>query len=198
LEEFGMADKFETQLNNAIEEVVKGYKKSARVAANFAAEKTANYIYDCELTCLQMYYDGFRPNSYQRTESLQNSFVKFSNVTPWKHGLICDMGVKFDPDKLDGSYEASGKYRRNEVSDATPLNQWIIDNYLEGRHPKTNGSSISKEAIDSFEYVNTVDTNWWMGERIKSTRHPGKNDAVEQFQTWFYTSLFEQTLKLIK
>ena len=71
-----MADKFDKKLNDAIEEVVKGYKKAATVAAAKASEKTADFIHQEALTCLEKYYYSYtdvlhRPKRYERTNQLK-------------------------------------------------------------------------------------------------------------------------------
>jgi hypothetical protein len=193
-----MADKFEKKLNDAIEEVVKGYKAAAKVAATKATEKTAEYIYNEALSCLESYYYSYtnvlhEPKRYERTNQLRNSFVKHSIVKSTAKNIVCEMGVIYDYTKLDGAYNRAHdeSYKGNWTP---PDSSWIIDNYLDGIHPTTNGATSSDDVV----YTPVI------GSR-PSVRMSGvvgdktfEGYAYKEFQSWFWQSLLEQTLNSIK
>lgn len=195
-----MADKFEKKLNDAIEEIVNNYKKSAKVAAKFATDKVAEEIYQIELSALQQYYRLFTPNSYDRLGNpeqpadgggLVESFVKFANVKQSGDKLICTMGVRLDPAKLAGFYD---KQRGDGYKSYNPPDAgWIIDNYMAGLHPRTNGSPISKIAKASYKPQQTIVTDWYVGNEIDD-----RIIEAQLFEKYFYFSLYEQALKSIK
>jgi hypothetical protein len=58
--------------------------------------------------------------------------------------IISTVGVEYNADMLEAhagaSYNASKKYGRVDAS-------WVIDNYLDGIHPTTDGSSIAGQAV---------------------------------------------------
>lgn len=188
-----MADKFEKKLNDAIEEVVKGYKTAAAVAADKASKKTAEFIYNEALTCLEKYYYSYtavlhEPRRYDRTNQLKNSFVKHSIIKSKAKNIICEMGVVYDYTKLDGLYDRAHDetYKGNW---SPPDSSWIVDNYLDGIHPTTNGATSSDDVVyipvKGFNPSNRMD--YVVGAL-----------AYEEFSSWFWQSLFEQTLNLIK
>jgi hypothetical protein len=195
-----MADKFEQKLNKAIDEIVKNYKNSAKVAAKFAADKVAEEIYQIELSALQQYYRLFEPSSYNRLGNpnspadgggLVHSFVKFSNVKQSGDTLICQMGVRLDPSKLAGFYD---KQRGDGYASYNPPDAgWIIDNYMAGLHPTTDGSTTSKAAKASYAPKQTVVTDWWVGVQIDK-----QIIDTQLFEKYFYFSLYGQALKSIK
>lgn len=188
-----MADKFEKKLNDAIEEVVKGYEKAAAIAAVKASEKTAEFIYNEALGCLENYYYSYtdilhHPKRYERTNQLRNSFVKHSIVKPKTKNIVCEMGVIYDYTKLDGAYNRTHDeaYSGNWTP---PDSSWIVDNYLDGIHPTTNGATSSDNVIytpvKGYNPSNRMD---WVVDNL----------AYEEFSSWFWQSLLEQTLNSIK
>lgn len=137
-------------LDQAIDEVVKEYKAAAKIAAEYATKKIKEDIYERSLQVLQKYYDNYvknigRPRSYDRTYTLKNSFVPFSQVVTHGDEIQCSMGIIYDYTRLDGYYYGSKKYQPTD-------SEWILNNYLDGIHPTTNGSSIPKDFIGPLLY----------------------------------------------
>ena len=132
-------------LDQAVDELIKDYRSAAKKAAEYATKKIKEDIYIKSLEVLQKYYDSYtqisgEPKSYVRTNRLKDSFIPFSNVTVHNNNIQCSVGVMYDYTRLDGYYYGSKKYQPAE-------SEWIINNYLEGIHPTTNGSSLSKDFI---------------------------------------------------
>ena len=188
-----MADKFDKKLNDAIEEVVKGYKKAANVAAAKASEKTADFIHQEALTCLEKYYYSYtdvlhRPKRYERTNQLKESFVKHTVIKPKTKNIVCEMGIIYDYTKLDGKYDRAHdeSYKGNWTP---PDSSWIVDNYLDGIHPTTNGATSS----DAVVYTPVYGYN--PSNRMD---YVIDNLAYKHFASWFWQSLLEQSLNSIK
>ena len=81
-------------IDQAIDELVKDYKRVAEKAAKYSAKKMKDDIFSRSLKILQKYYDNYtgytgQPKSYNRTYRLQDSFVPFSNVTTHNDKIIC-------------------------------------------------------------------------------------------------------------
>lgn len=134
-------------IDQAIDELVKDYKRVAERAAKYATKKMKDDIFSRSLKILQKYYDNYtrytgQPKSYDRTYRLQDSFVPFSNVTTYNDKILCSMGIIYDYARLDGYYYGSKQYQPTD-------SEWIVDNYLSGIHPTTNGSSI----LEDVEYI---------------------------------------------
>ena len=188
-----MADKFEKKLNDAIEEVVKGYKKAAIVAAQKATEKTADFIYDKALSCLEEYYKSYNPTSYDRTYTLAWCFVKNKSLSFKDNNIICRMGVIYDPTKLDGFYWK--KRGPNYQSYQEPDSQWIINNYLKGIHPSTS------DGMATMQYGLNYEEKHGMFKEMSPTKKMDSfldYKAKKEFERWFWESLLEQTLSSIK
>lgn len=122
-------------LDKAIEEVYKNYKKSIEKAAKEATEKAKNDIEVKAYSLLLDYYNEYTPTSYDRTYNLSECFMPYGKTTVNGDTISCDMGIIYDASKLAGQYSGSEIY--------TPTDpEWIIDNYLQGIHPRTNGSVV--------------------------------------------------------
>lgn len=121
-------------LDEAVDILFQDYKKAIKVAAQEATDKAKDDLYINAISCLVQYYDDYTPTSYNRTYNLINSFVPYSNpIKEGRDSYICVAGVEFNPDLIDTTYSGSEIYT---PTDAT----WIIDNFLNGIHPRTDGS----------------------------------------------------------
>ena len=132
-----MAKKFDDKaLERAVDELFKNYKEAIRTAAQEATDKAKNDIHVHAVSCLVKYYDDYEPTSYNRTYSLLNCFVPYSNTITEKNGMFeCVAGIEYDASLLVGVYSGSEIYTPTDT-------QWVIDNYLMGIHPRTDGSRI--------------------------------------------------------
>lgn len=142
---------YDKVLDQAIDELLKDYKIAAKKAAEYATKKIKEDIYVKSLDVLQKYYDSYtrfsgEPKSYVRTNRLQNAFVPFSKVDIHKNDVRCSVGIMYDYTRLDGYYYGSKNYQPTD-------SEWIVNNYLEGIHPTTNGSPISSDV----EYIPVKD-----------------------------------------
>lgn len=159
-------------LNAAIEELRKNYRKVLKEAVQYATKEAKNDVYNKALTCLEEYYMNYIPTSYDpRSDSLRHAFLPYRSVRSTGNYLISVVGVEYDASTLESyagaSYNASKKYGRADAS-------WVIDNYLEGIHPTTDGSSLMgaeympiydavspTDKMEDYlmEYANTFDNN---------------------------------------
>lgn len=165
-----MAQKKSRTLDEAIDELFTDYKSALKKAVKYASYKAKQDIYNRAYSCLEEYYDSRIPNQYDRTYSLINAFVPISTIYEKGYSIISRVGVEYDPFKLEArsSYEGSSHYN-------PPDPWWIIDNYLQGIHPTTDGSTDENDykyievfrlpsPTDKMEvylnsYVDTFDTN---------------------------------------
>ena len=136
-------------IDEAIDELMKNYESALKEAVEYASNKAVEDIYKQSMSCLEQYYDSYDPTSYERTDTLWHAIVPY--LEPIKHtkdGFISSVGVVYDPSRIDGVYFGSKKYSPTDGA-------WILDNYLCGVHPATDGSSISGEAF-YYEIVDSV------------------------------------------
>lgn len=123
-------------LDKAIEEVFKDYKKAIKIAVQEATEKAKDDLYAHAVSCLVEYYKDYNPTSYNRTYSLIDSFVPYANpVRESAEGFVCTAGVLFDENRIANTYYGSDIYSPTDA-------EWIISNFLNGVHPRTDGSRV--------------------------------------------------------
>ena len=140
--------------------VTKKYKPLLKEAVEHVAKQAEKDIYNKAVNVLiKYYYGGYDPSSYYRTGALIQSIVPFSNIKLTGSGknefVECTVGVEYSPQALENylsgfeyAYQGSNKYGQPEA-------EWVIENFLAGKHPRTNGSRDSVSAAESFELVDS-------------------------------------------
>lgn len=127
-------------LDKAIDELFKNYEGALIKAMTYASEIARDDIDFKAKSCLYEYYWNFQPethepNVYDRTGRLENSFVPYMNIGRVGEGIEASVGMGYDASRLDGVYSGSAKW--------TPVDgSWVLDNYLKGIHPTTDGSFL--------------------------------------------------------
>ena len=157
-------------LNNAIDDLLKNFKGAMREAVNFAVKQAEQDIMQKAKTCLQEYYDNYEPNSYHRTYSLQDAFLPYKNIKNTNDKISGSVGVKYDAKMLTTYNVGSNNYGNRDIDtgkEIIPINEWILQNYLMGIHPSTNGSSVLGESI-YFQIIDPISPNEKMAKFIKS------------------------------
>lgn len=151
--------------DKAIDEVLEDYKNAISEAAKYASAKALDAIYKYSLTCLEEYYANYDPTTYDRTDTLWHAFVPYFHMET-NNGIISStVGIEYSPSELEkyiggDIYAGSKKYG---YADA----EWVIQNYYNGVHPATNGSSIPGEAV----YYRNID---WESPGLKMERFLAK------------------------
>ena len=151
---------FESAVRSAVDDLLKNYKSSMTDAVNYACIEAQKDFLDKARTCLEEYYDNFDPTSYRRTESLDNAFLPYANVKFGTKKITGQVGVEYDPGRLNyvvGSKDY-GERDFDDEKDIIPINEWVLQNYLNGIHPMTDGCRIPGEAI-YFELRDPVSPN---------------------------------------
>lgn len=137
-------------LNATIKELKKNYKQVLKEAVQYATEEAEKDVHTKAHLCLAEYYANYDPSSYYRSDSLRHAFLPYAKIQHNNDVIISTVGVEYNADMLaayaGSSYNASKKYGRVDAS-------WVIDNYLDGIHPTTDGSSIPGAAV----YLEVVD-----------------------------------------
>lgn len=165
-------------LNAAMQELKKNYKQVLKEAVQYATEKAKEDVYNKALSCLEEYYDSYEPTSYVRSYNLENAFLPYMNIKSNNSQIVSIVGVKYDTSLLTTYVVGSKNYGNRDVDNGKeiiPIEEWIMNNYLDGVHPTTDGSSIPGQAVyieiidklsptkkmDSFldKYANTFDNN---------------------------------------
>jgi hypothetical protein len=146
-------------LNSAMQKLKKNYKKVLKEAVEHATEQARKDVTNKAFDCLKEYYANYDPNSYDRTYSLGNAFLPYSYIEENDKYIDSVVGIEYDYSRLDGAYySGSEKYgaKKDEygriIEYGSPQSSWIMDNYLEGVHPTTNGYPHAK-GVDHMEYI---------------------------------------------
>ena len=122
-------------LDEALNELFANYEVALTEAMEYAAKEARSDIKLAAESCLESYYINYDPTSYRRTENLSSAFVPYMNVHRVGTEVVADVGMGYWPMMLEGAYmDGSNQWR--------PVDGWwVLDNYLRGIHPATDGSS---------------------------------------------------------
>lgn len=140
-------------LKTAIKELKKNYKEVLKEAVQYASEEAKKDVHTRALTCLEEYYASYDPSSYRRNDEkndLRNAFLPYMNIKSNNTHIISTVGIEYNTSLLAAYVVGSNNYGNRDVDknkEILPLEEWIMNNYLDGIHPTTDGSSIIGQAI---------------------------------------------------
>lgn len=125
-------------VTDILQELKKDYKSVLLQAVKQATDTACEDTYKFSMSVLDRYYENYIPSSYDRTDSLQKATVPIAEVKDYGDIIVSTFGVRYDADILESFaastyYDASSKYGNVDGG-------WVIENYLLGIHPRTDGS----------------------------------------------------------
>lgn len=138
-------------IDDAIDELMKDYRKAAKKAMEEASDKAVEDFYRFSMTCLEEYYENYEPNIYDRSDSLWHAFVPYLKIDAKDNSpkIKSTIGIEYSPSELEKymgySYNGSSKYQPVDA-------EWVIENYRKGRHPATNGARNSEYCDFFYNY----------------------------------------------
>lgn len=121
-------------IKDILQELHKDYKTVLLRAVEQATDTACKDVYKFSMSVLERYYESYIPSRYDRTDNLWRAATPIAKVEDRGNIIVGTYGVEYDPSVLDGIYDGSKKY-------GSPDGSWILENYLMGIHPATNGSS---------------------------------------------------------
>ena len=142
-----LAAKFKKIERQAYQAGIKAMQDIAQIAVNKAIDEVA-------MNCLRRYYAYYKPEMYIRTDSLKNSITPIFVRNGKGNGAGILFGVHFDASQLEGVYHSNSWYHQsggkwvssnskgfnwNSQSNGIVDPQWVVDNFLLGRHPVMYG-----------------------------------------------------------
>lgn len=156
-------------IDEAINKIVSNYSVNIKGAMEYASDKAVEDIYQYAFNCLDMYYANYEPNIYDRTDSLGDAILPYAApIKQTKNQISSIVGVQYDPTPLEGVYSGSKSY--------TPTDgMWVLENYLKGVHPATNGGRTPETAV-YYKIVDAQSPYNLMDEYLRTT-------AMTNFQT---------------
>lgn len=147
-------------LDAAINELLQDYKKAIAVAVDDASKRATTDIWKHSLTCLDEYYEAYEPNSYNRSDSLWSAFLPYQTIVHGKDEIVSTVGVEYNAGMLT-TYTGSKKYTPTDGG-------WVLNNYLNGVHPGTNGG-------------HTKETSWYDPTLFGQVDSPTPTDKMEKY-----------------
>lgn len=149
-------------LEEAIDSIFKQYNSNLKKAMQDAANQAEEDINWEAKSCLYKYYENYDPVWYDRTDSLKQAFVPVNEVNTKNNYIMATVGVVYDYTKLNGVYNsnASDQYQPAD-------SEWILKNYLNGIHPRTNGYPILANELVYDPYIDPVSPDDRMKEYIQ-------------------------------
>ena len=168
---------FEKATMAAIDELLKDGKTFMKEAIDFAVQQAKKDLMIKAKTCLQEYYDNYEPTRYERTETLQYAFLPYLHMTQQGDKISGQVGVEYDPSMLEAMMpdpvfrKNSGKIKHEGYygsSNYQPVDtEWVLDNYLRGIHPVTNGGTTSDTTV-YYEIFDDMSPNQKMEKYISN------------------------------
>lgn len=140
-------------IDELINELLKNYKVALNEAVEYASDKAVEDIYKYSQNCLQEYYENYDPTSYNRSDSLWRAILPYLKIINNRNEIISRVGVEYNPFVLEAYVAGNPAYSGSKAY--TPVDgYYVLDNFLEGIHPATNGS----RNLDDVVYFEIIDT----------------------------------------
>lgn len=139
-------------IDELLDELLKNYDGVLTEAVNYASDKAVEDIYRYSMTCLEEYYENYDPTSYNRSDSLWHAILPYSEIYNNGNNIISRVGVEYNPFILE-SYVSGNPDYIGSKSYGQVDGWYVLENYLNGIHPATNGSSDT----DTVIYYENVD-----------------------------------------
>ena len=155
--------------------VYKAVQRNAKVAAVSAAkkiaQKIANDMHKEALNGLAYYYANYDPDVYERTYNLKNAIKPYYKDQSNNKTVSIEIGVVYDASYLDSYVSNSWRHQsgdnwvsRNSNSfdwdsgnNGTPDPEWILDNFLNGIHPRTTKNYVYSPVKDPKSQIQIME-----------------------------------------
>ena len=163
-------------LEEEINRVFKNYEKALTKAMKYAADEAEFDIGFRARGCLDEYYENYDPNWYDRTNSLINAFVPVNEVKTINGEIVARAGMSYDPSRLDGAYNSNSSEQYQPVD-----SEWILRNYLQGIHPRTNGYPVWADELVYNPYIDPVSPDTKMRDYIEKYKTTFDQNVLRSF-----------------
>lgn len=189
---------FESAVKKAIDEILENFKPAMEEAVNNAVMTAEKDFLQEAFYCLEEYYSNYDTERYSRTDTLQYAFLPYAKVRFLKDRVKGSVGVRYSPEelamhmpppttKLSGEISHTGYYGSSKYQ---PVDAWwVIDNYLKGVHPVTNGG-ITTQTSRYYEIYDDISPD----QKMKKF----ERQYVKTFNENVSTELIKQIIKKIK
>lgn len=186
--------------DDIVKDIIDNYANLRFQATENVAKEAVKDIHDGAVSILHDHYYAWKPKKrfktksdggkykngskkkwvrggYTRTYSLEHSFVSSYDVKRKNKDVVCEIGITYSPSALiryvDSNDISAYTTSKNVLGiKRDPLEEWIINNFLEGRHPYTDGSS---EPGTPVQYVQDPESKLqWTGMQKMFREYVGR------------------------
>lgn len=129
---------------NSPEEALADMKKRGEAALQKAISKVADVgakdVYQFSISCIDQYYANYSPSIYDRTYQLYNTVSPVCEVSSGGDSASAKIGVRFDAGAL--GWHSHRTFWGWEEGIANGHSADILNDFLDGIHPMTDGSPL--------------------------------------------------------
>lgn len=186
--------------DDIIKDIMDNYADLRFRATENVAKEAVKEIHEGAVSILHNHYYAWRPKKrfrtksgggkykngskkkwarggYTRTYSLEHSFVSSYSVDRKPKNVVCEIGITYSPSALRKyinsnnvkAYTAS----KNVLGTARlPLEEWVINNFLQGKHPYTDGSTNPGTQV--HYHKDSEEKLQWTGMKSMFNRYVGR------------------------
>ena len=169
-------------IDEILNELRKNYHSILLKGVKNATETACKDIYKFSISCLDRYYENYSPSSYDRSDSLWRAIVPYSNVVDGGNVIISTAGVEYDANLLSAYVSSAGLYNGSKKY-GTADAEWVIENFLLGIHPATDGSSVPGEAV-YMPYYDSYSTHQYTDRYLKLYTHKLSDNVLNYVVTY--------------
>jgi hypothetical protein len=166
---------FVAKKNKTFADIYKAVIKNAKTAAVAAAKQTAQKIekdmYKRALDGLKNYYREYDPDVYDRTDYLKNAIIRVYEDKSTDSVVSIEIGIRYDESMLEDHY-----YSGSTKNPSYPEPEWILNNFLDGIHPRTTTGYKYNPA--RYIATQTIEMNSFIENEVEDLMYKYMNDAI--------------------
>ena len=160
-------------VTDILQELKKDYKSVLLKAVEHATDIACEDMYKFSMSVLDRYYDSYMPSRYDRTDQLWQTAIPVAKVENMGDVIIGTFGVDYDPSVLEGVYNGSQKYGH-------PDGSWVLENFLMGIHPRTDGSRVPGGGnYEAEKWIDPVSPDEYLKKYLGLRAKKFENDVNE-------------------
>ena len=152
-------------LEQAFNDVINNAVSVSNDVVRNVGQKVQTDMYNKANKTLEEYYADYSPKRYKRTYSLRRSIKPYTKTISSGEFLELEVGIEYDSRRLDDMYESNSYYHQagetwisrydnsfdyDAIDNGVPESSWILDNFLEGIHPRTKVDKMTSDTGKAF------------------------------------------------
>lgn len=140
-------------INQIFEDIINDAENTARAAIKSASKNVQKDVLKKAKENLDYYYANYTPSIYRRTDRLKRAILPYYADRSNSKNIRIEVGVQYQSAALTGAYKSNswyhqsgnrwidrmdGSFNFNSPNNGVPEPDWILNNFLEGVHPRTD------------------------------------------------------------